>query len=308
MVLSSKYNVVVVGEGLSGTVIDLEGGVVSKMYLPTSFHDASIHRNRESHFLRHLDLPTLKTPKYIAEVQASNGNEPSIPTLTMHEIKGDFRSHDDVLAAGSVDSYASLGQQVGHVLAELHAAKPPRFRFDKQKSVLEMMVDQAEDFDMKASDRREFYSDICRKVRDMEATVMPVFCHGDMNFGNVVFEEGTDKITGVIDYAFSGYGMPETDFLHLNVEGLLPEVIDTYEAQTGRAFSEDRLKTVMLVNNMRGLVAIENMLSGDLEKEAREYLEEDQRMCITDMNTIAQELGMRVSPSIGFVPGAFDRK
>lgn len=308
MVISTKYNLAVLGTGLSGTVVDLEGGIVTKMYMPSAFHDAKIHRNRESHFMRGLDLPTLKTPTFNSQVETSNGNDPAIPTLAMEEMKGDFRSHMEVLEANEGDDFVHLGQQTAAVLAELHKAKPERFRMDKQKSVLEMMIDQTEAFDENARDRKGFYTSLRRITKEAEATVKPVFCHGDFNYGNVMFEPETNNINGVIDFAFSGYGMPETDFLHLNVEKLLPEVIETYEEQTGRRFSEDRLRAVMLVNNMRGLVSTENMLKGDLDDECREYLEEDHRLCLQDIGALTESYGLQATASTGFVPRAYDRK
>ena len=298
MVIGTKYNMAVVGTGISGTVVDHDDGIVTKMYLPSAFHDARVHRNRESHFMRALSglLPTLQTPEYNSQAETSSDEGPTIPVLTMKEMDGAFKNPIDVvIESEEQDEFVILGQQTAEMMAEIHAAKPLRFGADKQKSVMEVMIDQTEAFDVKAEDRRGFYHALREHVRQAESSTRVVFCHGDLNYSNVMFDQETGNIAGIIDFAFSGYGMPETDFFHFNFPGLLDEVIEAYEAKTGRQFSEERLKVVMLVNNMRAFVATENILSGDLPGEDWVHFQEDLMGCWENIQALSEEFGIQQS-------------
>lgn len=290
-VIGAHYSLAALGAGLSGYVIDLQGDCAVKIFDNSGLHDPRLHCEREAHFLQALKETGLVLPEYLAHGIHSDGVYKAAPILTMSRLNAEFRQHGEVLT-NNMDDLAPLGRELGGQLAQLHALTPRRFHEDKQRTVLQTMMDQTRNFDMNADNRRWFYRDLAQKVAELEKTVRPVFCHGDFNLGNVGFDPETGDISALIDFAYSGYGMPETDFLYLQEPDLLPAAIESYEAQTGKEISPERLQAVALVNNYRAMVTFEHELSKDLSDNIRKHYEDERLHCHQDILNSCQSLGV----------------
>lgn len=69
------------------------------------------------------------------------------------------------------------------------------------------------------------------------------FCHGDLHASNWICEDG--QAVGLMDWASSGYGDPESDLAQL---GELPEpALEAWESASGRVCDRDRLRLYQLV-------------------------------------------------------------
>ena len=291
MVIGVHYNIAALGEGLSGCVVDLHDDVAVKIYHLEGLHEPRLHRDREAHFLRELEGFDLVSPRYIAQGMHSDLRMTPAPTLTMSRLHSRFKPHDEVII-GRLDSLSSLGDLMGSQLAKLHALAPARFPEDKQKTVLQTMLEQTRTFDVKAESRDWFYNDLTQRLESMEKQVRPVFCHGDFNFSNVGFNAGTKAPESLIDFAYSGYGMPETDFLYLQEPELLEASVASYFEVSQRNISLERLQMVGLVNNMRAFVTFEKYLADGTTNEDRDYWEKERNYAHEDILGACQSLGV----------------
>ena len=291
MVIGVHYNLAALGQGLSGCVVDLKDNVAVKAYHSEGLHEPRLHRDREAHFLRELENTDLNSPQYIAEATHSDLREPAIPILTMSVLNSQFRAHDEIIIE-NLDRLGKLGHVLGMQLTRLHALKPKKFHEDGQKSVLQLMIEQTRAFDVNVEKRQWFYSDLASKLAEIEKQVCPVFCHGDFNLANIGFVEGTSEPEALIDFAYSGYGMPETDFVYMQEPEMFEEAVKTYYQATGHNISPDRLKMASLVNNVRAMITFEHYLAQDLSEEDRQFFEDERQHAHHDVIEATGALGI----------------
>jgi aminoglycoside phosphotransferase (APT) family kinase protein len=243
----------VLGEGLSGRVIDLEDGIVAKQYHQSATHDALEHAKREYHYLCELNRLEFSSP---TPVFLNNG--PDELSLGMQKARGDFRE-DIIDLIQDEDTCAPIASSLAETLAELHQKRPVSYAAGfGRECPLSINIREVEAFDPHEPRRRKFYNAIKQALAYHSEKAELVFCHGDINGGNVFFKPQTCEVKGLVDFAYSGYGIPEIDLRNIVLFKGFSEVFKSkYQNLTGYCFSEDRERLVELVRAVKRLTLTE---------------------------------------------------
>ncbi|NQZ13636.1 MAG: aminoglycoside phosphotransferase family protein [Alphaproteobacteria bacterium] len=252
------------GEGRSACVY-AEGDRAVKYLMAVPYHDASALLRREAHYLSQLQSATLHVPQ-LHSVSEQGGSIKSLDrargyvgSITMERIQGAaFLNHRDVHSWSPQDQQQAF-QDVGSFMASIHKETPAAY--SGEYSVLWNMLEEAQMYDPDRLRKSGFYNQLSQKLMSLEQGVDPVFCHGDLSFDNIAFNAGERKPEALIDFAYSGYGMPETDFRHFGAlnKFLFEPIKGAYEAGSGRQLDEERLHMVDLVSTLRLLHTCRNM-------------------------------------------------
>lgn len=99
-----------------------------------------------------------------------------------------------------LDAYKKYGKE----LAKIHKIKPSEFNIAKQRVINDIIPDD------RYKERDEFITSIIKYLKENHPIInYDTFIHGDFHYANILWKN--NKISGVIDFEYSGKGFKEQD-------------------------------------------------------------------------------------------------
>ena len=248
-----------IGAGYTNDVFALESGDVAKMFHLNIPEITQRGLRTESHYLRELSSlnKSFDTPQFISEnwSRVALGDRSYLGSVVMGSMaNGNVFSVNNALkqknSPKAKKHKITLEKSAATFLAELHSLKPKPL---EKKSILEVSLEDMEQYDPHQKQNRKFYRAVLKKLKLMESSSPRVFCHGDLEDKNNLFFNRNLKVTGTLDFADSGYGMPEVDSSVSDISYHSPSqpFADLYEDKTGYRFDPDKALMAQFIITLR---------------------------------------------------------
>lgn len=230
------------GEGNFATTFLLNGDIVFKI---SDADEAAIKEaKREVFVLKHINQKlSFNIPKIVYEGRMYQGRwvfgETLLPGVTYS-----YDIHDDL----SRKKQSDILRQIGSIMRELHGLKV------MDKNNFYSVSDYQENLDLFNKNLTEHVRDyvgpdgveqlreIYQRYKFLSTNypVKPVFVHGDLHYGNLMFDKKSKKITGVIDFGSSHLAEPSRDMLYYYGDGV-NDLLQGY-GKTNDAYLSERQK------------------------------------------------------------------